>query len=508
MSMIYRIAIDRDHDGNFQDLGEDAAGQALDLRWRLGMARAFDSVADHSQAQITLRNRDGAFSPERHRLEIGTRLRIQSVVGTTRRTHFTGFITHVDVDGGEWGPGRAVIHAADQQAWLDDSPVRGAAQSDVRADQVIDALLDQALVRRAVIAGFCLIDVPGYNRIDSVRLFPTQNMTRRLQPGKTRFAAVGDWWRESTSTRQAIRDLAESERGRFYINRMGEAVFLNRHHTLVTKTIAATIANSMTALAYSYGDQRVNRLLLALTPREPGSPGRVLWRLAKAQRVPPHTPLLLNLPLVDQRGQSVGILALGELRAAFHENADASSPAITENVFAQVAGLGFTSLQVELRNSRARDVYLTDLRVIGKPLYRRDRVQIALEDGASLHLQGLRQMTLDLPALSDLETAQAFAAYELARRKQAAGAIQQLRLNAREHLPHALQLTLFDRIRVSEKQTGQLRQEYFIVGEAHHVSQGGRAHEVTWTLEPADATRFVIINSSGIDAADERIAPY
>ena len=34
------------------------------------------------------------------------------------------------------------------------------------ADQVIRDLLEGAVIRRAVIAGFCLIDVSGYNMID------------------------------------------------------------------------------------------------------------------------------------------------------------------------------------------------------------------------------------------------------------------------------------------------------------------------------------------------------
>ena len=39
----------------------------------------------------------------------------------------------------------------------------------------------------------------------------------------------------------------KSERGRFYIDRSGEAVFLNRHHTLVRETVAAAFVDDMKA---------------------------------------------------------------------------------------------------------------------------------------------------------------------------------------------------------------------------------------------------------------------
>ena len=120
----------------------------------------------------------------------------------------------------------------------------------------------------------------------------------------------------------------------------------------------------------------------------------------------------------------------------------------------------------------------------------------------------MQQLSLDLPALSDFETAQAFATYELQRRKHPAGTINQLRLEAREHRPVALDLTLFDRIRISETQTGHREREYFIVGEAHHVRDGGAEHEVTYTLEPADLTQFVIIDDSLIDDLDAVLTPY
>ena len=382
MSIRYRIEIDRDHDGNFQELDEDASARTIELRWRLGMSRAYDSIADFGRAQITLLNRDGAFSPERQRLEIGTRLRIQSVDGGATRTHFIGFISHISVVDGLWSERQALIHLNDVQPWLEENNVQLTPATDVTADSAIAALLDQAIVRRAVIAGFCLIDVPGYNLVDSVRVFPTQNLSRRLAAGKTRFAFVGDWWREDTSIRRAIGELAASERGRFYIDRDGVAVFLNRHHTLATKTLAARFSDNVNGIEYSYGERRVNRILLKMTPREIGHRGSLLWQLGQPLRIAPETQLLLNLRPLDDRGQPLGLLEMEDLQAAFHGRADGNGPPTTAGVAAEVTQLGFTSIQVQLNNRNARAVYLTELKVVGLPLYRRDALEILMTDGA------------------------------------------------------------------------------------------------------------------------------
>ncbi len=507
MTIRYIIAIDRNHDGGFEDAGEDITGEVLDLRWRLGLRQPYDSIADDSQAQITVQNPRGSFSPERVRLDSGTRLRIQSDDGRAVRTHFIGFVRHIEPDAGDWGQKQAVIHLQDIQPWLDDSPVRLSPQVDVTADTVIDSLLNQAMIRRAALDGYCIIDVAGYNLIDSVRLFPPENLARSLAAGKTRFAYIGDWWRESTPIRQAIRELAASERGRFYVDREGRAVFLNRHYTLVHKLVAASFQDDMTALDYRYGDAGLNRISLMMTPREVGSSGTLLWRLGQAQKIGRGTQLMLNLHLVDDRNEPLGLLELEELEASFHRSPDGSGRALRGHVAVEIVHVGSTSVQVRVSNSGRRDVYLTALRVIGRPLYRRDPLEIVVADEESIILYGLRQMSLDLPALSDIETAYAFAIYEVARRRHPAGAVRSLTLDARDHQQAGLRLTLFDRIRITEAQTGHAA-EYFIIAEAHHVSLGGTRHEVAWTLEPADSTRFVIVNDSQIDQAQEVLAPY
>lgn len=504
MTIRYSIVIDGDHDGRAEN---EIRGQVIEMRWRLGMRQAYDSLAEKSWARVTVDNRTGAFSPERNRLTPGTRLRIQSLHDGSARTHFSGVLSHIEPEAGDWSRKLAIIHLHDMQVWLESSPARLPPQVDVTADQVIEALLAGAAIVPAAIAGYCLINIAGYNNIDAVRIFAPLRPPQRLERGKTRFAYVGDWWRETTSIRAAIGDIVASERGRFYVDRAGKAVFLNRHKTLVHDSIAAEFDDNMSGMDYSYGDQRLNQLTLLMRPREIGVEDSLLWQLPSALRIAPRSEIDVTLRLRDDRDQPVGLLRVDRLISRFFLSADGSGDEITRNVAAEVLRAEASSAVVRVRNRRRQAVYLTLLRLHGQALYRRDPLGIVLDDGEGMYRYGIKRLTLDLPALSDIATAQAFAAYEVARRKHPRGTIHSLQINAREQ-PAALKLSLFDRIRISERQTGHTEKDYFIIGEEHRVNAGGKSHEVSWTLEPADSTRFVIVNQSAINNSAEVLTPY
>lgn len=504
MSIDYSIAIDSDHDGVYET---EIRGQVIEMRWRLGMRQAYDSMAEKSWAKITLDNRSGAFSPERQALAIGARIQIQSRHKGITRTHFTGSISRIEPEPGAWSQKRAHIHLQDIQAELENSPAPLPPQADVSADQVIAALLAKAVLRRAVLAGYCLLNIAGYNTIDSVKIYPPQRPAQRLQSGKTRFAYVGDWWRDSTSARQAISDIVASERGRFYINRAGEAVFLNRHHTLLRGTIAAKFDNSMRGLSYSYGDDRVNCLTLRMRPRALTSSDALLWQLRSPLRIEARSNVDVTLRLLDAREQPMGLLTVDRLESRFQLTAQTSGQPFTLGVKAEITRLAASAATVSISNRRGHAVYLTLLRLFGKALQRGDSLEIVVKNEQAILLYGLKPLLIDLPALSDFATAQAFAEYELARQAHPRGLVSAITLKAREQ-PAALSASLFDRIRISDSQTGHDKGDYFIIGEEHQISAGGYEHETRWTLEPIDVTRFVVLDGSSVDDSAEVLAPY
>ena len=75
-----------------------------------------------------------------------------------------------------------------------------------------------------------------------------------------------------------------------------------------------------------------------------------------------------------------------------------------------------------------------------------------------------------------------------------------LTLGQRTRYADALALTLFDRVRVIDAQTGHDR-TYNIVAEAHIVTAGGARHSVVWTLEPAPAAAYWTVGVSPLGTA-------
>lgn len=502
MPITYSIALDNNHDGDFN---EDISAQVLDLRWQLGLAQAYDSCAPTARAQITVRNPDGRFSPEITSLEPGTRMHIQSNDGSTIRTHFTGAIGSIQTQAGNQGRKTAIIHLHDIMDWLQASPISIQPQVAVTADGVIDELLNRALLRRDILEGYCIIDVDGYNLIDSVMIYASETVSRNLQSGKSTFAYVGDTWQAGISTYDAILELAESERGRFYMDREGQAVFLNRHYTLITDSLSASFSDDMEDLRYRYGEHRVNRIELTITPRYIGADNTTLWMLVTPQGIPQATGRNLTIRFVDEENQPVGALSIDSIDFEFHA---ANGTSLSTGFTVHVIETSFNSLSLRIDNTSAQTIYLTSLNIKGTPLYTDNPLHIIVQDGERVYLDGVSTLRRNLPALSNIEVATAFAEYELQRRKHPSGVVETLSTSTQTHPTETLDLSLFDRIRITESQTGHIVQDYFIIAEAHHVEKAGKVHQVTWTLEPADSSHFIIVNSSDIDSTSRLIAPY
>lgn len=496
----YHITIDRDDDDTFAD---DISGRVLALRWRLGMDQPYASMAARTWARVTVDNRDRSFGEGLARL----RLRIESDDGAVRRTHFVGFIGAVIPDAGDHGPGRAVIEAHGPEVWLSTEAAHIAPAADARADALIGAILDAIPFRRAGLARGCLIDAPGANLIDTAHIFPAAAADHLLEPGKSRFAYYGDFRGEAPRADRAIADLAASERGRFFTDRLGRFVFYNRHHTMLGRMRVASFDEAMDALDCRYGAEVINRVTVIFRPRALGAANSRLWALAHPQRLRPGARYIFSARYADAYGEPVGALDLIGPIPGIHFSA--AGPDLfgdfTAAVRVRVMAAGADSARVEVRSTAAIDVWLTALELRGTPLPPGDPLALTVEDGLSAARYGPGALTLDLPALSSAEEAEQIARYEIARRSAPHTVAESLTLDVAGN-PAALALTLFDRIGVRATQAGHA-DDALIIGEAHEIDRGGASHRVTWLLEPADSSRFVVIDDGLIDG-DAVIVPY
>ncbi len=504
MTLSYTVAIDRDNDGDFADSGENLSADVLALRWRIGLAQAYDSLAEPGMAQITLRNLDQTYSPEINPLQPGQVVRIQSDDGSTVRTHFTGHITHIEPQPGDQGQRNAILHAVDALWQLPHHTVRLPSQVNVTADAVIEAVLDRVPLRRTKLKGYWILGRANHSELGSNTRLPIATIPRSLESGQTTFAYVGDTWGDGIPASAAIQQITETERGRFFINRAGEALFYNRHHLLKDTVSLATFANEMAGAVYDYGADTVSQVQVRLLPRSIGPAGTVLWVLENAQRIPPRGVLHIVARFRDDVGRPIGALDLiPPVRLLdFEANAlaDGSGLDLSAQVEIVLRQADFSAALLEIRNRSNLTVWLqAGAQVRGTPLYTGDPLTLEQTDCGALAFYSLQALRFDLPLLGSVEQAESLARFELARRRTPRGHLRSLTLSSAAHAAQIVARTLFDRITVQEAQTGH-DADYFIIAEDHSVDLGGYHHRVTWLLESADANRFWVLGSSRLNA--------
>ncbi len=502
-SPTYAAAIDRDDDGDFSDPGEAIAG-IIEMEWRLGLAQPDDRIAAPGWARVTLRNQSRAYSPETVAdLTPGKMLRITSDDGTLR-THFTGSIERIEPLAGNQGERLAVIHARSLDAQLAEHRVRLPAQVNIRADQGIAAVLNALPLRPYPLQGRWLIEVPGQSEI-GVNTHLGGSVAPVAETGISVFPYCGDTWDDGLRAIDAIAEMTASERGRFFTDRDGQMVFHNRHHMLLTTTPTAAFADSAVALDYAYGADFANQVQVQITPRSIGAAGSVLWTLDTPQRIDPgeggRRRIIARYRDAADRPQG----ALEVLKPAAYLDyqanllADGSGADVTGGLLITLVEASASAAILDLRNLLGLPItLLAGARLRGTPILRGAPLTLEAADWTSLNRHGLHTYRVETPTLGAIDDADSLARYELARRSQPRGLVRSLTLSGHAHRPHILARTLFDRISLTESQTGHSA-DYFIVAEEHRVELGGARHTARWLLEPAAASAFWVIETSRLD---------
>jgi hypothetical protein len=473
MPAVYRIHVDTDDNLTYTT---NISADVLRLSWRLGMQNPYHLIAAHSVAEMTLYNRDQSYSPEYpgSPLRIGRRLRIgvQPDAPSPMVTHFVGFIRSVKTITGELGERLAVVRVTGGEEEYEQTPILMPLQVNVGADDVLDHVFD----------------TPPLTRI------PTN-----FESGISRLSYVGDLWGDGVTAARAIREMVEAERGRFFYRRDGTAVFYNRHHLLRDASPEATFTDDMAGMTYDYGANTVNRVRVRVRPRQIGAAGSVLWTMNHPQAIRAGHTHEIIARLYDSSGQRIGALTvIPPVAYTDYTASDGSGTDRTAQLVVGVALISGGAVKLTLYNSGGDTLY-AQMQLRGTPVYPGDSVLVEQQDAAAQLANGIRTLSLSLPALDSLEAADGLARFELQRRGLPQGEALTLELDERHRFEDALRLTLFQRIRVIESQTAH-DAEYFIVAEEHEVAAGGYKHRVVWTLERVQPLTYWTLNQSVFNA--------
>jgi hypothetical protein len=496
MSTTWKILIDWERDGSSGSY-DDVTQRMMDVKWFIGFRTAYMDAADNNRLELSLSNTDRLFSPENITSPLYGKLvpfrsvRIESFDGTVTRTHWTGWVEKINPSVNIWGEKRVTILASGPMQFLIDTQTKLPLQEEQRTDEIIAKLLTEVVIPPALSQAW-VVGNTSYGELGIGTRLADVNALYTLDHGVVELPYVGDNWTDgdkSYDVYRAIDDVASAERGRFFFNRQGQAIFWNRLRLQDEIVPSANFNDTMNDLEYSHADSEdlKNEITVNAHPRTV-SPNTddLLWQLDKEVSIDANKEQKISVKYTDKNESEARI---GAKDAYLTEVTFQSGTATV--TFESSANGG----QLLVKNTTNKNVVLKTATVRGRKITDFGKMEATAEDLTSITFYGRRQMRMNLPSVDNLEYAQQIADFELARRKTPQGSVKHMTL--RSHATKGgnshtqqLGLTIGSVVVISESQTGHNSQRYVIIGEAHRLADAGQLYETTWYLEPTRNSQF------------------
>ncbi len=497
MATTWTIAIDWDRDGEFS--GDDIVTErAVWINWFLGFREPFRNIAQNSTLNLVLDNRDRRFSPENEdaanplagKIQPLRPVRVTSNDGTTTRTHWSGWVESVHPAANKYGERLVKILCTGGLQFLSATETKIELQENQRSDQIIDALIQEVIFPPALVDSWVLGN-PDYSKVGQSTKLADLTAYSDYEKGVLSLNMAGDNWvrqggysdqeKDTFDVYRGIRDITAAERGKFFFDREGKAVFWNRHHILDKDTVDATIDDGMTDMQYTFAslDQTKNEIIVTCHPRTIAAEPTTLWELKDAViRVAPGETREVYVKYKDEKDKRIGGVDVTV------EDVECVQGSCAVEVEAKANGANL----VFKNESDRTEAIVEKCLVKGRKIVDEGQMDARAIDQTSITYFGRRTMNVNLPSIDDLDQAQYIADFERNRRKTPFGLAHMITLQSHAEnggARHAdqLGLTIGSLIRLGETQT-EHDGTYIIIGEAHELARGGKHWTTTWYLEP------------------------
>lgn len=497
---IWKILVDWDRNNDFSDTYDDLTADVISAEWFLGMDQTYQDYADNSVLSLVLNNNQKTFSPENTDnplypfVQPFKPIYIQSDDGINVFTHWVGWIEEIKPGVGKYGQRTVEIIAMGAMQFLKATETRIELQEDQRTDQIIAKLIQEVVMPPSLSSAW----VVGRSEVGVGTWLADVIVDSQLEEGKLTIGVAADNWvrrggysdaiMEAFDVYRAIGDITAAERGRFFFNREGQAVFWNRHHLLGWRDewnggySVPTFNDTMTNMQYTYAglEQCKNDVIVVCHPRTlTDSDDQKLWTLGGgAINVKAGKKRKVFVGYKAEDGTRVGgkDVRIDEIKFDDHQ-ADVTLEPRANGAYLVLDNTGGTS-----------EAIVTKCVIKGRKITDFDTAEARATDQNSIIDYGRRTLRINLPSIDNTEAAQDIADFELHRRKEPSGEVSALTVlshgkNGGNHHDYQLALTIGDRIHVAETQTAH-GGDYFIIGEAHRLTAGATLWETTWYLEP------------------------
>ena len=415
-------------------------------------------------------------------------IRIQATDGVSVWTIFAGYIERITPDAGSFGARQITIDAVDALALLAFQRISLPLQQNQRADQLIAQIVAQTYTPAAT----------------------------NYRAGSDTFDIAADQWTaDRTAALDAIRECAESEFGRFFVQLDGTPTFLNRRFFFGAITPALTLdASSPIELSAARDVAHVFNVIKVVTyPRATLSTVSALAQANSPVLVPPIGPSgagvrIVTLHFHDAAGNGIGGTNLQTPLTAYadyalNEAKDGSKGDYTVSAYTSVSVIDVrgSEVTVQMTNSALGVLYATKLQIRGQAITTYDPLTQTKADAISQSAYQKRTWTHDLPLSADVTLADSLASYLLDRYAQPFTRVESITIynDALIGGVNVFSVRLFDALSISDPQTGISAMVCRVIGLELTIAPNG--FTLHWITERQDERAYWILGTSALGVA-------
>lgn len=510
----YSVKIDIDRDSTYGHAKSDITPYVRNLSWNNGMSSPYQEIAPPARLSITLDNSGGAFDLDNASaayyglLTKGALVRVQATYSATTYTLFIGKLSAITIEPGVYGRD-ATLQATDLMAELLDAEYVPPLQTNVRTDEVLEAMFASGIIALPYATDYWILGVSGYSELGSTTVLLGAADMIDFENGVTTLSYAGDnaGTERGISAQGYIRDAVAAEcGGRFFFNsRTGKFTFHNRHHD-ANYTIDETLTGAaIDSMAYRVQDDIVNRVTIGYQPRTLGTAGSIVWELDAPIVLEPGVSKTIVARYRDPDNESAHVGVINPLPIAMGTDATAYITNTAIDITAQLSATpnwGGSSAKVQLTNgSGTQSMTVSTLKLRGTPLTSYGKQSVEQFDADSYALYGLYDKSMTLRMVDDDELAQNYADSIVAQFAHGVGRITAVTFNANKNdtrMTCAMTCAIGTYITVDDSSTGH-NADYIVVGERHSVTAGGEhTHDVTLTLKPLARAQYWVLGVAGL----------
>lgn len=449
-----------------------------------GFARPDDQVAAAGRCVLTLDNTTRRFSPGYTggplygKLLPRRRVRVWAMTDEPDSwVLFYGWIDRFEPDAGGWGRGEVRIECIDGLALLAQQRIGVTYASSIAPETAAAAVVNKT-----------------YNPPASDYDYPSYEVLEHY--GRT-------WMPEETTALQALREICEAIYARFFIQRNGTVRLLQRARRMSQMINPALILSDapLDGLTVDLDiNSVINAVQVTVYPVETVGSPITLWKSQPVLRLAPGETRIVYALFRDENGERCGavnvIAPVANTDYTVNEKSDGTGFDYTLSSSFNLSTVAeATRMKITLTNNAIGSLYVTLLKVRGRPIITYNPIVLEHADTTSQETYQTRARVIDLPMQSKPIFGEALAGYLIFRYKNPALRADYLTVRGRDVLNgvNLFSLDLLDRITISDTQTGLTNAGHLIRAVEYDLTPSGTT--ITLHLERADDNVYWLVQT-------------